>query len=106
VRTLHEKHSGSQVPSSIVVPRILVPRVKGGSPVTSSRRYLGTWTLPSGNSANVYLGPDQVLACEWDVPPGPRWPPEDLAHYQAVTLPELLHAVAAVTGQRVLGVQL
>ena len=71
----------------------------------AERRYLGTWTLPSGNSADVYLGPDLALQCEWDTPPRPAWPAEDLAHYQAVTFPEILRAVARVTGQSVLGVQ-
>lgn len=35
------------------------------------RRYLGSWTLPSGNSCNVYLGLGAALACEWDTPPSP-----------------------------------
>ena len=70
-----------------------------------SRRYLGTWTLPSGNSADVYLGPGEALACEWDVAPSPTWSAEDVAHYQAVTFPEILRAIATATGQRVLGVQ-
>lgn len=69
------------------------------------RRYLGTWTLPSGNRADVYLGPDLALSYEWDTPPSPTWPAADVAHYQAVTFPEILRAVARVTGQRVLGVQ-
>lgn len=70
------------------------------------RRYLGSWTLPSGNSADVYLDVDTgQLACEWDTPPGPSWSAEDLAHYQTVTFPELLRAIATETGQRVLGVQ-
>lgn len=33
------------------------------------RRYLDSWTLPSGNSADVYLGPDHQLECRWDTPP-------------------------------------
>ena len=68
------------------------------------RRYLGSWTLPSGNSCDVYLAAEG-LACEWDTPPSPAWSAEDLAHYQAVTFPEILRAVATATGQRVLGVQ-
>jgi hypothetical protein len=70
-----------------------------------TRRFLGSWTLPSGNSCDVYLGPDLALACEWDLPPSPEWPPEDVAHYQAVTFPAILRAVATATGQAVLGVQ-
>jgi hypothetical protein len=73
--------------------------------MTPGRRYLGSWTLPSGNSADVYLGPDGQLACEWDTPPGPIWPAADVEHYQAVTFPEILRAIARVTGQTVLGVQ-
>ena len=70
----------------------------------ADRRYLGTWALPSGNSCNVYLAVDG-LAVEWDVPPSPAWSAEDLAHYQTLTFPEMLRAVATATGQRVLGVQ-
>jgi hypothetical protein len=60
--------------------------------------------LPSGNSANAYLTGGQ-LALEWDTPPGPSWSAEDVAHYERVTFPEILRAVARVTGQSVLGVQ-
>jgi hypothetical protein len=81
-------------------------RPRPPKPLGSRRRYLGSWTLPSGNSCNVYLGPGPSLACEWDVPPSPAWPPEDLVHYQAATLPEIARAVATATGQRVLGVSL
>jgi hypothetical protein len=70
-----------------------------------ARRYLGTWTLPSGNSVDVYLGPALALACEWDTPPSPAWSPADVAHYERVTFPEILRAVATVTGQSILGVQ-
>jgi hypothetical protein len=80
-------------------------RIPGGRPRPPSRRYLGTWTLPSGNSADVYLGPDGQLSCEWDTPPSPSWSAVDLAHYQRVTFPAILQAVAWATGQRVLGVQ-
>jgi hypothetical protein len=73
--------------------------------VTAQRRhYLGSWTLPSGNSADVYLTDDAQLACEWDVPPSPRWPAADVEHWRAVTFPEILRAIAAATRQRVLGV--
>jgi len=70
------------------------------------RRYLGSWTLPSGNSCDVYLGAGGALACEWDDPPSPSWPAADVEHYQRVTFPEILLAVATATGQRVLGVTL
>ena len=73
------------------------------------RRYLGSWTLPSGNSADVYLSPDGALACEcWRVsgtpPPSPARPPADMDYYEQVTFPAILQAVARVTGSRVLGV--
>ena len=68
-------------------------------------RYLGSWTLPSGNSADVYWSPDGGLSCLWDVPP-PAWLAADLAHWRAVTFPEILRAVAEVTRQPVLGVSL
>ncbi len=68
------------------------------------RRYLGSWTLPSGNSADVYLSPDGALACEWDTSPSPAWPPADMDYYEQVTFPAILQAVARVTGSRVLGV--
>ena len=70
-----------------------------------TRRYLGSWTLPSGNSCNAYLGP-AGLECAWDTPPSPAWPRADVEHWQAVTFPEILRALAEVTGQRVLGVAL
>jgi hypothetical protein len=70
-----------------------------------SRRYLGSWTLPSGNSADVYWATDGGLSCLWDVPP-PAWPQADLVHWRAVTFPAILRAVAEVTGRRVLGVSL
>lgn len=75
------------------------------TPPTSRRRYLGTWTLPSGNSADVYLV-GAHLSCEWDRPPAAAWPKADVEHWRDVTFPEILRAVASATGQRVLGVQL
>jgi hypothetical protein len=68
------------------------------------RRYLGTWTLPSGNSCNVYWTPPHGLACEWDHAPSPTWPAEDRAHWQQVSFPEICRAVAQITGSPVLGV--
>jgi len=76
------------------------------------RRYLGSWTLPSGNACDVYLmrmpRPGVLdldgVQCQWDAPPSPAWPPEDVEHYQRVTFPEICRAVATLTGQRVLGV--
>lgn len=70
----------------------------------SAGTYLGSWTLPSGNSCDVYLI-DGQLSCGWDLPPSPAWPQLDAEHWRAVTFPEILRAIAAVTGQRVLGVQ-
>ena len=66
-------------------------------------KYLGSWTLPSGNSADVYLTAAGV-SFRWDQPPSPAWSAEDLEHYQTITFPEVLRAVATATGQRVLGV--
>jgi hypothetical protein len=68
------------------------------------RRYLGSWTLPSGNAANVYLRADGDLDCEWDDPPSPTWPAADVDHWERISFPEILRAVARVTGQSVLGV--
>jgi hypothetical protein len=70
------------------------------------RRYLGSWTLPSGNSCNVYLASDQALRCEWDTPPSSAWPAEDFAYYRSTTFPEIMRAVATATGKPVLGVSL
>ena len=67
-------------------------------------RYLGSWVLPSGNSCDVRLGPGDRLVAAWDVAPSPAWPREDVAHYQAVTFPAIVRAVATATGQHVLGV--
>lgn len=69
-----------------------------------SRRYLGSWTLPSGNSVDVYLDPSHRLECGWDRPPSPAWPAEDVEHWHEVTFPEILRAVATATGNRVVGV--
>jgi hypothetical protein len=75
--------------------------------MSAKRRYLGSWTLPSGNSCNVYLEGDAAgLTCEWDTPPSPSWPRADDEHWRAVTWPEILRAVAMATGKRVLGVGL
>ena len=73
--------------------------------MTPRDRYLGSWTLPSGNSCNVYLAAAGDLHCEWDRPPSPSWPRADVEHYQRVTFPEIMRAVATATGQNVLGVQ-
>ncbi len=81
-------------------------RARPPRPLSPRRRYLGSWTLPSGNSCNVYLGPGAALACEWDRPPSPAWPAEDVEHYQMVTFPEILRAVATVTGKPVAGISL
>jgi hypothetical protein len=75
-------------------------------------RYLGTWTLPSGNTCDVFLAEDidpgtlrfDALRCEWDRPPSPSWPRADLEHWQRVTFPEIVRAIATATRQRVLGV--
>jgi hypothetical protein len=72
--------------------------------MSAGQRYLGSWVLPSGNSCDVYYLSGVGLSCAWDRPPSPAWPAEDVEHYKAVTFPEILRAVAAVTGQRVLGV--
>ncbi len=68
-----------------------------------TRRYLGSWTLPSGNSADVYLE-GGALYCAWDRPPSPAWPRADVEHWESITFPAIIRAVADVTGQRVLGV--
>src|SRR5262245_19600443 len=64
--------------------------------VVKGRRYLGSWALPCGNSADVYLGP-AGLECCWDTPPHPAWPAEDLEHWSHVTFPAILHALGGVT---------
>jgi hypothetical protein len=71
--------------------------------MSARRRYLGSWTLPSGNSVDAYLD-GAALACEWDRPPSPAWPAADLEHWRIVTFPEIVRALAALTGVRVLGV--
>lgn len=68
-----------------------------------SRRYLGSWVLPSGNSCDAFYV-DGELSLEWDRPPSPSWTRADVEHYQTVTFPEILRAVASATSQRVLGV--
>jgi hypothetical protein len=71
--------------------------------VSAQRRYLGSWVLPNGNSADVYLDHHR-LQCRWDHPPSPAWPAGDVAHWRTVTFPEVLRAVAVTTGECVLGV--
>ncbi len=71
----------------------------------SQRRYLGTWRLPSLNSCNAYLSDDGQLVLEWDRPPSPSWPRNDVAYYRSVTFPAIVHAVAVATGQRAVGIQ-
>ena len=72
-------------------------------PSAVRRRYLGSWTLPSGNAADVYLS-SAGLECAWDRPPSPAWSQADIEHWQRVTFPAIIRAVADLTGQRVLGV--
>jgi hypothetical protein len=66
-------------------------------------RYLGSWTLPSGNTCDVYLTP-AGLSCAWDRPPSPSWPRADVEHWSTTTFPAICRAVADATGQRVIGV--
>jgi hypothetical protein len=65
--------------------------------MTPRGRYLGSWVLPSGNNADVYLTPSG-LECQWDREPSPSWPRADVEHWLAVAFPE------TALGQRVLGV--
>jgi hypothetical protein len=67
-------------------------------------RYLGTWTLPSGNACSAYFAADGQLTLEWETLPGPTWPAEDLLHYRFTTFPEICRALARETGKRILGV--
>lgn len=67
------------------------------------QQYLGTWVLPSGNGADVYLTAGR-LDCFWDRAPSPAWPPGDVEHYRAVTWPAILRALCTATGRDVLGV--
>jgi hypothetical protein len=71
--------------------------------MTAERRYLGSWTLPSGNSVDAFLVLGR-LACEWDTQPSASWPRVDVEHWRGVTFPAIVRAIASVTGQRVLGV--
>ena len=71
--------------------------------IPKRRRYLGSWTLPSGNSCNVYLSCEEVRRA-WDVPPSPAWPADDFTHWYAVTFAEITRAIAIATGGRVLGI--
>jgi hypothetical protein len=71
--------------------------------MSQSDRYLGSWTLPSGNTLDAYLSAAGRLECLWDRPPSPAWPRADVEHYQRVTFPEIVRALATATGQRVLG---
>jgi hypothetical protein len=98
----------------MLTPPVAFARARADRGMSAKRRYLGSWTLPSGNSCNVFLslplpprGEVAVsgLVCEWDVPPSPTWPAVDVEHYQHVTWPAILHAVASATGKRVLGVR-
>ena len=72
----------------------------------TASRYLGTWRLPSGNACDVYLHGGLRLECQWDRAPSPSWPRNDLDHWERVTYPAILQAVADATGQRVMGMSL
>ena len=70
-----------------------------------SRRYIGSWTLPSGNACDVRFDvANGRVECAWDRPPSPDWPMVDVEHWRQVTFPEIVRAVATATGKRVLGV--
>jgi len=67
-------------------------------------RYLGTWTLPSGNSCDVYLISNGQTSCGWDGPLTPAWPWTDLeVGGRRVSFPDILRAVATAAGRKVLG---
>jgi hypothetical protein len=68
------------------------------------RTYLGSWVLPSGNSCDVYMDRAGEMLCYWDA--APAWPRSDLDHWDAVTFPEILRAIARATGERALGIQI
>lgn len=64
-------------------------------------RFLGSWSLPSGNSADVYLDV-RGLRLLWDVPPSDDWSVADRRHWKRVTYPAIVAAVGQATGQPVL----
>ena len=77
----------------------------------TTTRYLGSWTLPSGNSCDVYVSIcEETFAgeghIEWAKPLSPSWPASDLHHWRHITLPDIARAVGELTGKRVMGVQL
>jgi hypothetical protein len=79
------------------------------------RVFIGNWTLPSGNNCHVFLKkmpkPGEVavggLECLWDIPPSPAWPQHDIDHWEQVTFPEIMRALAVHMGRgTVLGLRL
>jgi len=70
------------------------PRESGGSRLPAHDD--AGFTAP--NHVGAVLGADRCCGSTT------AWPPADVEHYQAVTFPEILRAVATATGRRVLGV--
>ena len=68
-------------------------------------QYVGTWTLPSGNSTDIYWV-DGFIEAHWDHAPDDTWPDEDVAYWRRVTFPAVILALQRLTGQRILGVSL
>ena len=63
-----------------------------------NRRKLGTWSIPSGNSVDVYLkgaGGGASIACEWDTLPLSE---SDIAYYADVVAPQLMERVREALG--------
>jgi hypothetical protein len=75
-------------------------------PSAWERDRLGSWTLPSGNSCDVYYSSETGLAVAWDHAPSPTWSREDRDYYVGVVRPAILERVATQTGQRMLMVDL
>ena len=64
------------------------------------RQRIGSWTLPSGNSCDVYLS-DADLWFKWDVAPSKAWTQEDIEHYKTVVYPAVLIEVARIRDETV-----
>lgn len=74
---------------------------------SANKRFkLGSWTLPSGNSCEVYFAPGGHLQVEWDVEPSPQWSPTDIQAWRERTFPEIVQAVQDLTGVKSAGVVL
>jgi hypothetical protein len=58
------------------------------------RTRIGSWSLPSGNGADVFFSNGHIVF-RWDVPPSLSWPQADREHYERVVRPLVIKTLTA-----------